>query len=385
VLETISTAVIGAGPYGLAISAYLRAAGVPTLTFGKPLEFWRKMPTGLCLKSIWSASHLSAPFGQYSLDHYLATTDLPRPEPVPLNFFLDYGRWFQQEAGLKVDPTYVQIFARDGHRFRLALVDGREFSAERVIIATGIADFSRVPDYARELPQSLAGHTQKFGDLSGFKDRRVAMIGSGQSALEYAALLHEAGAEVEIIARSPFRWHSRVLYEHSSLARPLFYPPGDVGPPGINWIVAFPIFFSHLPERIKQVLHQRAIQPAGARWLRPRVEGVVRLTPCTRVERVIPQGNTLLLKLSNETEREVDFLFLGTGYQPDINRLAFLDPALRQQLQTQKGYPILSTGFESSIPGLHFAGALAGQTFGPVCRFLSGAHILARQIARYVA
>jgi hypothetical protein len=211
------------------------------------------------------------------------------------------------------------------------------------------------------------------------------MIGNGQSALEYAALLHEQGAEVEIIARGPFLWHSRILYERSGLARPLFYPPGDVGPPGINWLVASPLFFSRLPERLKQPLHRRATRPAGAKWLRPRVEGIIRLTPHTCVMQAMPQGNGLFLRLSDGSTRDIDFLFLGTGYQPDINRLTLLEADLRQKVQASGGYPLLNTAFESSVPQLHFAGALAGQTFGPICRFLSGAHILARQITRQVA
>src|SRR5579885_718118 len=273
--HTAPTAVIGAGPYGLAVSAHLKAAGVPTLTFGKPLELWRKMPEGLCLKSVWSASSLFEPTGTYNLDAYAATTGKSREEPISRQFFLDYTEWFQQQVALDIDQTYVQTLSRDGNLFRLSLADGREVRASRVIVATGIAEFARVPDYARHLPPTLAAHTQKLSELSRFKGQRVVMIGNGQSALEYAALLHEAGAEVEIIARGPFLWHSRILYERTGPARHILYPPGDVGPPGINWIVAFPLFFRQLPESLKRPLHRRATRPAGAKWLRPRVEGVV--------------------------------------------------------------------------------------------------------------
>jgi cation diffusion facilitator CzcD-associated flavoprotein CzcO len=379
------TAVIGAGPYGLALAAYLKALHRPVLIFGRPLELWRNMPAGLHLKSVWSASHLADPAKQYTMDHYLAATGQPRPEPVPLDFFLQYGSWFQEQLGLEVDQTYVQRLAREGKQFRLTLEDGREVLAERVIVAVGIGGFPRIPDYASDLPPTLVRHTQSVCDLSPYRGQRIAMIGHGQSALEYAALLHEAGAEVEVIARGPFLWHSRILYERSGFARPLFYPPGDVGPPGINWLVAFPDVFRCLPERLKQPIHRRATRSAGAKWLRPRVEGIVRLTPYTCVEQALPNGHGLLLRLSDGTTRQVDCLFLGTGYQPDIDRLHLLEPALRWQIQARGGYPVLNAGFETSVPGLHFAGALAGQTFGPVCRFLSGAHILARRITRQVA
>lgn len=380
--NTLPIAVIGAGPYGLALSAHLKAAGLPTLTFGKPMEFWRKMPEGLCLKSVWSASSLFDPSMQYNLDHYVAATGKPRVEPLPRQFFLDYTEWFQRGAVPEIDQTYIQVLARDGDIFRLGLVDGREVRVSRVIVATGIAEFARLPDYTRDLPPTLAAHTQRLSNLTAFKGQRVVMIGSGQSALEYAALLHKVGAEVEIIARGPFIWHSRILYEHTGPARHIFYPPGDVGPPGINWMVAFPLFFNRFPEFLKQSLHRRATRPAGAKWLRPQVEGILHLTPCTRVEQVQHKGGRLCLKLSDGTWREVDFLLLGTGYQPDLHRVPFLDSALLQQIQQHNGYPVLNSWFESSVSRLHFAGALAGQTFGPSCRFLSGARILARRITQ---
>ena len=41
--------------------------------------------------------------------------------------------------------------------------------------------------------------------------------------------------------------------------------------------------------------------------------------------------------------------------------------------------------FESSVAGLHFVGGLAGRTFGPICRFVAGAHISAQRVARRAA
>ena len=55
--------VIGAGPYGLSVTAHLQAKGIPTQVFGKPMEFWRKMPPAMYLKSSWSALGISDPAG----------------------------------------------------------------------------------------------------------------------------------------------------------------------------------------------------------------------------------------------------------------------------------------------------------------------------------
>ncbi len=377
-----TTVIIGAGPYGLSVAAHLKARGIPTLVFGKSMEFWQNMPAGLCLKSIWSASSFSDPAGAYSLNRYIAATNLSPQQPIPLPFFLNYARWFQQHVVPDVDPTYVQSLAPDGIYFHLDLADGRAVKARRVIVAVGISMFANVPDFALDLPPALASHTQHQTDFTKFSGRNIAVVGSGQSALEYVALLHEAGAHVELIARGPVLWHNHTLYERTGPAKHIFYPPGDVGPPGINWLVAFPLIFSRFPERIKYPVHRRAVRPGGARWLRPRIEGHVQLTTYTQIEKATEQGQSVYLELSDGTTREVDYLFLGTGYRPNIHKLAFIDPALRQEVQEHNGYPILNTWFESVVPHLHFVGALAGNTFGPTCRFVSGAKAPAKQITR---
>jgi NADPH-dependent 2,4-dienoyl-CoA reductase/sulfur reductase-like enzyme len=99
----------------------------------------------------------------------------------------------------------------------------------------------------------------------------------------------------------------------------------------------------------------------------------------------VVQGPVLHLELSDGTTREVDHLFLGTGYRPTINKLTFIDPALREQVRQSNGYPLQNKWFESSVPHLYFVGALAGHTFGPICRFVAGSKAAAQQIARHVA
>ena len=55
-------AIIGAGPYGLALAAHLRGRGVEPAVFGRPMSFWEEhMPKGMLLRSPWRASHISDP------------------------------------------------------------------------------------------------------------------------------------------------------------------------------------------------------------------------------------------------------------------------------------------------------------------------------------
>jgi NADPH-dependent 2,4-dienoyl-CoA reductase/sulfur reductase-like enzyme len=136
---------------------------------------------------------------------------------------------------------------------------------------------------------------------------------------------------------------------------------------------------------MRQGIATRAIRPAGAQWLRPRVEGKVPITARTQIRESRQVGSGLRLGLSDGTRRDVDHLMLGTGYRPDVRGIGFLDPELRRRVRDRNGFPILNEWFESSVPGLHFVGGLAGYTFGPICRFVAGARATARQVARRAA
>jgi thioredoxin reductase len=377
--------VIGAGPYGLSAAAHLAGQGTPTQVFGPPMEFWRNMPRAMYLKSPWSASSLSDPEGRADLNRYVQATGVRRQEPIPLPFFLDYAQWFTQQCVPDVDPTAVRRVSRDGAAFQVELVDGRRITAGRVVMAVGIRSFAHVPAFARDLPEGVASHTQAQTDFSRFRGRPVAVVGTGQSALEWAALLHEAGAEVELIVRGPVRWVSRRLYERTGPARHLFYPPTDVGPPGINWVVAFPLLVRRLPASLRLALHRRSVRPAGAKWLRGRVEGQIPVTASTPIVRAVARDHGVRIELADGSTRTVDYLFLGTGFRPDLERIAFLDPSLRAALASRNGFPILNAWFESSVPNLHFVGGVAGYNFGPLCNFVAGARVAARQLARAAA
>src|SRR5437879_5781884 len=62
-------AVVGAGPYGLAVAAHLRSAKVDARVFGRPMSFWREqMPKGMKLRSPWIATHIADPGKRLSLD-----------------------------------------------------------------------------------------------------------------------------------------------------------------------------------------------------------------------------------------------------------------------------------------------------------------------------
>ncbi len=387
--------IIGAGPYGLAAAAHLRAAGVETRIFGDPMVFWeRQMPAGMLLRSYWEASHIADPDHDLTLDAYETASREVVPRPVPLDRFVAYGQWFGQQVAPDLEARHVARIELDGHAFRLVMEDGESIRAGRVVVATGIAAFARRPEPFADIAPALASHTSECSDLAAFAGRHVAVIGGGQSALESAALLHEAGAHVEILARAAtihwLRYGSgsklhAALHSDRNPLKPFLYPPSDVGPPGLNYLVDKPALFKMIPTRaLQDRAARRAIRPAGSGWLRPRLRDVPITTGMSVVAAKVGCGERLRLALSDGSVRMVDHALLATGYAVDVARYPFLTPELLRGLDRIAGYPRLTAGFESSVRGLHFLGAPAAESFGPLMRFVAGTGYAARGLTHAV-
>jgi thioredoxin reductase len=385
-MEAVDVAVLGAGPHGLAATAHLRRAGVDVHTLGDPMSFWQTMPTGMVLRSNWTATCIAEHDGPLSLDSYRAASGARFDKPIPLDRFLEYGAWVQRQVTPDVDRRTVERLEQDGSGFRLHLDDGDRLLARRVVVAAGIAPFVHRPSVASQAPHDLASHTADHRDLSRFTGQRVLVVGGGQSALETAALLRENDADVQVAVRGDhLNWLHGGKY-HRMLGRfaPLVYAPTDVGPMGLSRLVAVPDLFRKLPRSVQNPVAHRSIRPAGAAWLRPRLEDVpIRLS--TEVEELVPGGEGIHARLSTGEKLAVDHVLFGTGYRVDIGRYPFLAPPLLDRIERTGGYPVLRRGMETSVPGLHIIGAPAAWSFGPIMRFVAGGWYGGQSVARRVS
>src|SRR6266404_2660014 len=388
---TRQVVIVGAGPYGLAAAAHLVSANIHLRVFGKAMESWeRHMPAGMLLRSYWEGSHISDPHGDLTLDRYQRALGVPLPRPVRRDDFINYGQWFQRKAVPDLDARRVTRIEAASKCFRVMLEDSESVWARRVVIATGIASFAWRPRQFNTVPPSLASHSSEHGDLGRFAGQCVVVVGGGQSALESAALLHDSGATVEVIVRAPgvhwLRYGTRLhtwLHNGANPLRRILYPPSDVGPPGLNWIVDTPDLFRRLPFAVHSRIERRAIRPAGSGWIPPRMNGV-RITTGGVIVSASRVGQQVRLTLDNGTERCVDHIFLATGYHFDLSRCAFLAPDLVRSLRLINGYPELTAGFEASLAGLHFLGAFAVGTFGPLMSHVAGTKFAASALTRCI-
>jgi hypothetical protein len=388
--------VVGAGPYGLSVAAHLLAAGMAVRVFGEPMVGWRRhMPRGMYLKSTVDASALSAPAPGSALADYWTATGTPALDewhPLPIDMFVDYGQWFQARHVRDVEHQHVRSIAALSDGFRVSLANGDDVPARTVIVSSGQIDYAYWPPALRAVAaDGLVSHASHHADLSGFSGRTVAVIGGGQSALESAALLREAGAEVHLLVRGRSILWGNPPGAYAGPLGPLGKPNSPLGP---GWslfaLSRAPELVRYLPPAARLFLVRNVLGPSGAWWLRTRFKQI-NVALETEIEGARPSNGKLALQLRTaagvRSVLTVDHAIAATGYRVDLDALPFLEPALRPHIARIGGTaaPGLSPFFESSVPGLYFTGLSAAPTFGPLMRFVCGADFTARRIRRALA
>src|SRR5258708_1937965 len=340
----VDVAIIGAGPYGLSIAAHLKARGVDFRIFGSTMHTWlTQMPKGMRLKSEGFASSLYDPDSAFTLAHYCKQEGIPYADlglPVHLETFASYGLAFQKRLVPEVENKLVVSLRRSPDGFEIALEDGDVVSARKVVMAVGTSHFGYVPPVLSTLSEEFVSHSSKHSSLDYFHGREVAVVGAGASALDIAALLHQAGASVQLIARKPvIRFHDPPEQTAPSPFQRVRSPPTRIGP---GWKLLFyaraPFAFHRLPERLRLKAVRRTLGPAPAWFIKQQVVGIVPFNLGVNITQAKVENGRVHLELTDSggsrRTMTADHVIAATGYKVDLRRLAFLDADIQAGIPT---------------------------------------------------
>jgi cation diffusion facilitator CzcD-associated flavoprotein CzcO len=358
--------VVGAGPYAYAAAACAREHGIRTRVVGRPMGFWRdQMPAGMFLRSgpDW---HLDAA-GEHTLEAYFEHRGLRAEEhtPIPVPLYLDHADWFRREKGIEVDERLVDALTASDDGFVATMADGSTITAEKVLAAPGIRAFVELPTWAQQLPPGQRAHTSDLVVFSGLEGARVVVVGGRQSAYEWAALLCDHGAaSVDVVHR-----HAVPTFEAVSWAFVDPYVEQTLATRGW-WRSLGPEARTSIGQEFWQA-GRLTLEP----WLLPRLRhDVVTSHPFCEVVEVVADDTRATpagLTLSDGTRLTADLVVLATGYRADITAVPYLAPLL-DRLAVDEGFPHLSEGFETSVPGLFVTGFASTRDFGPFFGFTKG-------------
>ncbi len=367
--ETTDLLVIGAGPYAWSAAALARHRGIDTRVVGRPMAFWRdQMPTDMFLRS-GPGWHLDGrdvhTFLAFLEDRGLRPEDV---DPVPLSVFLAYTEWFREQTALPVDERLVTDLSRPDGSFVATLDDGSTITAEKVLAAPGIAHFAHLPEWHARVPPDRRAHTSdlvSFDDLAG---SRVVIVGGRQSAYEWAALLCDHGAErVHVVHRHPTPEFAKVSWA---------FVDGYVDRTEAQrgwWRGLSPAEQQAIAGEFWRV-GRLTLEP----WLVPRLDPeVVTSHPGCSVVDVAVGEQEVALTLSDGDRLAADHVVFASGYQADLARVPYLAGVL-DRVATTDGFPDLTEGFETSLPGLYVTGFASTRDFGPFYGFTKGCPSSAR-------
>lgn len=342
------TIIIGAGPAGLAVGAELRRAKVPFVM----LE--RGQRVGESWHHHYRRLHLHTPKALSALPYRPFPRAFPRypSREQVVEYLEDYARAFelQPEFGREVR----RCSRLDGGAWEVT-TDAGAWRAPRVVIATG---FSRVPNVPRWPGQeSFPGpivHSQGYADGAPFRDKRVLVVGFGNSGAEIALDLLEHGARPTIAVRGKVNVIPREL----------------LGIP----ITMFAIALKPLPPSVADAMNaltlRLAIGSLPALGLAKRDDGPFAEIAHARQIPVIDVGTIARIRageiavrkgvesfeadqirFADGTREHFDAVVLATGYTTGLPAMLWEDVSVLDE----QGRPH-AQGREASVSGLYFCG-----------------------------
>lgn len=377
--KQIPLLIIGAGPFGLSMSAHAKHVGIDHIIVGRPMEFWkRNMPQGMLLRSDCNW-HLD-PENEHTINKFLELKRLTYNdvEPLSVQFYLSYVQWFIEKKQIEVLEAYVQKLDEDVDGFTAYLDNGTTIHAKFVAIAIGLKYFQFIPEsLIKDLPQGSYTHSCDFVDMQSMKDKRVLILGGRQSAFEWAALLNEAGAKAVYLS---YR-HDTPQFAQSDWAWVN---------PMIDHIAEEPSWFRKLPLQEQENISKKLWAEGRLKlepWLAKRIKkDTIKLLPSTRLLSCVRIANgELKIMFDKAPNITADHIILATGFKVNIRKVPFLTGSnILSKLFINNDHPVIDENFQTNLPGLFITSMPAGQDFGPFFGFTIAVRTSAKLIGKCI-
>jgi thioredoxin reductase len=331
--ERLDYLVVGAGPAGLQLGQLLQAAGhgyrvlesghAPGTFFGtfprhRKLISINKVYNGtddpeLNLRMDWNSLLSPDPhllFSRYSKRYFPHADDLVR-------YLADFAEAFKLDIAYDTRAERIQ---RDEDGFTVTDQHGHEHRARRLVVATGLTR-PNTPD----IPgiETADDYSVVSVDPEDFIDRRVLIIGKGNSALETADNLVETAAVIHVAGPHSVRmaWNSHYV--------------GHLRAVNNNFLDTY------------QLKSQNALLDGNVLSVEKDPDGMYRVRfSFSRADEVVK-------------ELRYDRVVVCTGFRFDAS---VFDPECSPALVIDDRFAALSPAYESvNVPGLYFAGTLMQQ------------------------
>jgi cation diffusion facilitator CzcD-associated flavoprotein CzcO len=374
-LANLDAIIIGAGPAGLACAATMRGAGLNITVFEKADNVgsvWRRHYERLHLHTDRNHSGLPGMAMPKSYPLY------PSREQV-VAYLEAYAARFD------IKPAFgneVVRLRRDGAQWCAETASGA-VSAPVAIVATGMASAPYRPSWpAMDSYRGITVHSSEYRNPAPYLNKRVLVVGFGNSGGEIALDLAEAGVDVALAVRGPVQLLPRDL----------------LGLPIVTWA----ILYQHLPARLVDLINAPILRLALGSFeklgLRRAAKGPLQMIKedgriplidvgtlgkirdgSIKVRGGIDRLTSGGVVFDDGRSQDFDAIVLATGFRPDLRRLI---PDVDGVFDAH-GTPRV-TGQATDAPGLYFCGQIVAPT-GQFREIALEAERLAKGVSQYLA
>ena len=207
-------AVIGAGAAGLCAAKTLLARGVEVVVY----------EIGTCIGGLWvfdNDSGLAPAYKSLHLNSEARVTeykDFPFPPGSPLypdhaqvrRYLEAYAERFDVKRHIRFRSKVVDVAPR-GNRWTVRLADGSSDEFDAVVVATGHQGSPSHPAWKEDFTGEYL-HSHVYRVPEPFRDKRVLVVGMGNSAVDIASDICVVTKSTTISARSPVLVMPRMLF-----------------------------------------------------------------------------------------------------------------------------------------------------------------------------
>lgn len=349
----METIIIGAGPAGLAVAASLQRAGSPFIILEQAAT------VGATWHGHYDRLHLHTPKSLSALPYLSFPKHYPRyPSRLQVIAYLEqYANYFALE------PKFGQrvIAARPAEGGWAVQTQAANYQAVNLVVATGFARVPNLPQWpGQEDFQGTCFHSSAYRSGEPFRQRRVLVVGFGNSGGEIALDLCEHGAQTSMAVRGPVNVVPREVAGIPNVAISIAQ---NKLPPGVADALNAPILrlrFGDLtpyglrrPSRgpLAQINSDRRIPLIDVGTIQLIKRGQIQVFP--GIDRFTAEG----VIFTDGRQQAFDAVVMATGYRPQVN--AFLAGA--GGAYDEQGTPLCS-GCEAPVAGLYFCGFYVSPT-----------------------
>lgn len=360
--------IVGAGPAGLATAYELGRRRIP----------YRLFERGPTLGNSWVNAYDSL---QLHTGRHMSTLPGPGYRPgTPLfptrDEFVDYLRDYADRNAIRVETgRNVESLRRNGEEW-IALVNGEEVRGCAVVMAAGIMSNPVTPDFpGRDQFAGEVIHSVEYRRPDRYRDKRVLVVGAGNSGGEIAAELGSAGAGVTILVRQGANVVPRsiaglpIQYLAAGMRR-LPYPVRRAIASGMKRLSLLRVSADILPRPPWTPVDRIPI--IGFNLVEALRAGTVRLKLAT-IDRFDRSG----VLFGDGTHQEFDAVILATGFAPALDPLGSL---IRRD---DRGFAMRTDDVTSADhPGLWYVG-MRYDTTGAIANIKADAQVVGKRLASW--